>query len=271
MVATTRVWPERRPAKHVIEDAVERLSPDLWLKAELGTGVIHAQDTRGVSRWSLSLELCFGKDRGIREPRPSATIATAECWVVDRGQADDEDWWVALDDISSDVSYPGFAFRQSLGIYGHESPVSGYQQRLLIVHDLVVDTYWRGSGVGPAVVHHAAATLGCEISLLIPVVLATKVDRDGTPYSSYTAPRDLAALPKVVRAYRRGGFVKLHHLEAGEADADGRVVMYALTEECLAKADKRLAYAEQVAALPAARSWYLRRARQRSAARNTSA
>lgn len=231
------VWRAARTGAH------SRFLPSIDLTLEHCTA--SGDEFPDVCRWSAILELDYD-DRTARE-LPAAIIATSRLVVLNTLDAELFD----LAEISSDMSELATAIDESdaLSDFGNDLQIA-------LVEDVAVDPWWRGGGLGPALALTAARRLGADAVFLAPHALPTRLV-DGVCCSDYELPRaGPAAQRKVEAAYRSAGFQNLAPHAMWLNGTDDPFVFR--------RAAERMARAEKPARTPAARSWYLRRARRRA-------
>lgn len=139
---------------------------------------------------------------------PKIVIAKASLCRVDLQLC--ADFCSELDSISSDFGEIAFAIGESEDRLTEYSIVVGQNSSILVVEDVVVDRFWRGNRLGPALLFFAADTLRADGMFLTPVALGTRLDAQGVCVTDYEAPRPgPPGQKKVETAYRRAGFRKL--------------------------------------------------------------
>jgi len=205
-------------------------------------------DYPGIEYWSLTLTLTYA-DSSIAGP-PSVTVAHASLYRVDTNLC----WNISdLDYLSDDLGVIAGAI-----VTSSKRLEEWFLSTILIADIVVVDKFWRGKRLGPALVLFAADLLRADASFLIPVALRTPRDASGEYGAVYDLPRPgPEAQAKVRAAWRRAGFQKL---------ANG-VVWAPTTPDKGAAARARLIRLERKdAEEDAAKRWWRRRARRQVAA-----
>lgn len=160
--------------------------------------------------WEENPGIEFWDVEALLGPYKSATvvIATASLYRVDLQIC--TDIYVELDCISRDLGDIASAISDSEDRLTEHSIFVGGNSSILIAEDVVVDRFWRGNRLGPALVFFAADTLRADGIFLTPVALGTRISASGVCFTDYEAPRPgPPAQKKVETAWRRAGFRKL--------------------------------------------------------------
>lgn len=199
-------------------------------------------------RWRVQLTLEYDGEGSAA--LPAAVVAHARLVIVN----DVDSELGLLGEISREMSDIAEAIEESEEVYA-----MGGNNQFVLVEDLVVDPYWRGGGLGPALVLTAARRLGADAIFLAPHALPTVII-DGVCYSDYEGRRPgEAAQRRVAEAYAAAGFSELR---------SGTWWLHAVESDLRFLAALRpLQRAEKAAGTADARSWYLRRARCQATAR----
>ena len=164
-------------------------------------GPCNWEDSPGIRSWGV--EVLLGPEKSAK-----AVIATASLWCVDLQLCTDIVY--ELDNISGDLGEIASAISNSEDRLQEHSIVAGYNSSILIAEDVVVDRFWRGNRLGPALVFFAADVLRADGIFLTPVALSTRLDAAGVCLTDYDAPRPgPLAQKKVVNAWKKAGFRKL--------------------------------------------------------------
>lgn len=207
-----------------------------------------------IERWDVSLDLTFrpvrrSQRRNMALGPQLATVAAATLYRTNLKR--NPEFAYELDNISYDLGVIGWAIDSS-SQRPAGSPID-MNTDILIAADVVVDGFWRGGRLGPALVFLSADLLRADAVFLSPYALATRIGDDGRCYSSYEAPRPgKPAQAKVRSAWRRAGFRALE---------DG-VVWTPTTSEQVARAHAHLERVSEAAATAHARAWWRRRVRR---------
>lgn len=217
------------------------------------TGPYDLDDRTGVQFWGCDVAMTYGEPVIDVFPRASVAWGSFTHVAMDRVQ----DFTYELDNISYDLGYIAGAMLAAEKKLWQHGISEGADARILIANDVVVDRFWRGNRIGPALVLHTAHALRADAVFLLPAALRTHVRRDGICDSDYEASRPgPAAQRKVEAAWRRAGFRRL---------ADG-VVWLDLTDPPMAgewnigsKSAKILTDAEKSANERRAKDWWRRR------------
>ena len=155
----------------------------------------------GVEPWYV--EALLGPDESA-----TVVIATASFHRVDLQIC--TDFGLYLDCISRDLGEIASAINDTEDRLAEHSIIVGGNSSILIADDVVVDRFWRGNRLGPALVFFAADALRADGIFLTPVALGTRISASGVCFTDYEAPRPgLPAQKKVEAAWRRAGFRKL--------------------------------------------------------------
>ncbi len=212
----------------------------------------HAWDADpGVDFWTLTVELRYPARRSAAPPR-RVTVAMASLYRVHLAEHFDLFW--ALDNISMDLGIIASAIVGSKRMAAR-GIVEGAFLDILIAIDVVVDPFWRGGGLGPSTVLHAADLVRADAVFLEPVALATLIDDQGRCRTSYSRRRPgPTAQAKVEQAWRAAGF---------RAVRNG-VVWAPAEPDRVAAARRTLEAAEDLGGRPQSREWARRRDRRRS-------
>ena len=156
---------------------------------------------------------------------------------------------------SSDLAVIGDAITEGAAKLDRSWVGEWTSSRGIVALDVVVDRFWRGNGIGPALVWFAADALVADVMFLLPSALPTRVEPDGVCRSDSYLRRPGPDAPKKVRqAWRRAGFRNLH---------DG--VMWLPTNDGMTtvghceRARERLAAVQQLATQPRFKAWFRRR------------
>jgi GNAT superfamily N-acetyltransferase len=158
----------------------------------------------GIEFWSCDISLTYDGTRN----QPQAPVARGGFTVVAPNRT--EDLIGDLDYISYDHGVVAGAILGAEEVLANCSIYQGADSTFLIADDVAVDTFWRGQGIGPALVLHAAYSLRVNAVFLQPAALRTRIGPDGACTTDYDAPRaGPAAQKKVEQAWRRVGFRKL--------------------------------------------------------------
>ena len=164
-------------------------------------GPCNWEGSPGITSWDV--EVLLRPDRSAK-----AVVATASLWRVDLQLCTDIVY--ELDNISGDLGEIASAISDSEDRLQEHSIVAGYNSSILIAEDVVVDRFWRGNRLGPALIFFAADMLRADGIFLTPVALGTRLDAAGVCFTDYDAPRPgPLAQKKVVNAWRKAGFRKL--------------------------------------------------------------
>lgn len=162
----------------------------------------HWDQEAGIEFWHV--EVFLSPDQTAE----SLVIAEGSFYRVDLNVCVDLAY--ELDSISLDLCQIGAAVRDSEERLTEYSIAIGGNSSILIAEDVVVDRFWRGNRLGPALVFFAAETLRADGVFLSPVALGTRISASGMWFTDYEAPRPgPAAQKKVEAAWRRAGFRKL--------------------------------------------------------------
>ncbi len=164
-----------------------------------GTAVAHLESAvdptdwnnrPGIEGWTAWLSLRYDGD----PTRSAATIARAYLYRVYLGAS--WDFVFDLDNMTYDLGYIAGAIREAEDRLIDHSIAEHMNTTILIATDVVVDKVWRGHGLGPALVFHAADALRAEAVFGTPVALPTRLDRGGECVTDYELPRPRAAQPR---------------------------------------------------------------------------
>jgi hypothetical protein len=159
------------------------------------------EENSGIESWRVE---------ALLRPDKSATvvIATASLYRVDLQIC--TDIYCELDCISRDLGDIASAISDSEDRLTEHSIFVGANSSILIATEVVVDKFWRGNRLGPALLFFAADTLRADGVFLTPVALSTRLDGSGVCFTDYEAPRPgPPAQKKLETAWRRAGFRKL--------------------------------------------------------------
>lgn len=158
----------------------------------------------GIEFWGCDIALTYD---GIKN-QPHVPIARGGFTVVAPNRT--EDMIADVDYISYDHGVIAGAILGAEEVLADVNIYQGADSTFLIADDVAVDPFWRGQGIGPALVLHVAYSLRVYAVLLQPVALRTRTGADGACATDYEAPRPgPAAQKKVEQAWRRVGFRKL--------------------------------------------------------------
>ena len=163
----------------------------------------------GEEFWYIELTLDYSTDIPGPQPAPAliarAKLLRVRCLHI-------EEIHVDLDQISADMGTTGFAVEvSSRGKLADYSMHVGAHSTFLVAIDVVVDPFWRGRRLGPALVAVASGLLDADITVLTPFGLKSRLDANGEVYNDYYLPRpgpDVQA--KVKKAWRTAGFRPLY-------------------------------------------------------------
>ena len=200
----------------------------------------------GIEGWTAWLSLRYDGD----PTRSAATIARAYLYRVYLGAS--WDFVFDLDNMTYDLGYIAGAIREAEDRLIDHSIAEHMNTTILIATDVVVDKVWRGHGLGPALVFHAADALRAEAVFGTPVALPTRLDRGGECVTDYELPRPRAAQPKVERAWRKAGFRKL----AGDVIWLPTPYGYDQTPDHGALARHTITQVEDLALRPQMKAWW---------------
>lgn len=163
----------------------------------------------GEEFWYIELTLDYSTDIPGPQPAPAliarAKLLRVRCLHI-------EEIHVDLDQISADMGTTGFAVEvSSRGKLADYSMHVGAHSTFLVAIDVVVDPFWRGRRLGPALVAVASGLLDADITVLTPFGLKSRLDANGEVYNDYYLPRPgPEAQAKVKKAWRTAGFRPLY-------------------------------------------------------------
>jgi hypothetical protein len=227
----------------------------------LGTRTHNWEDHPGIEFWSVKALL------RTDELSASVVIATASLCRVDLQLC--TDLVFELDCIGYDLGVIASAIRDSEDRLNEYSIAIGLNSSILIAEDVVVDRFWRGNRLGPALVFYAADTLRADGIFLTPGALSTRLNASGVCVTNYNAPRPgPPAQKKVETAWRKAGFQKLVddvvfiptcHNCFGDGPDHGELARETITK------------IENLSNEPRAKAWLHRRARRQSGSAPASA
>lgn len=164
--------------------------PALW--GELG----------GVELWGATLTIDDG------EPRRSARVAALNVARLDLNECAEPVY--ELDSLDADLGYvaAGLSEKEEMLL---EFGVAGGMNTVILIGDLmVVDPYWRGHRIGPALLDWVAHQLRSEFIFLAPADVPTRRDPRGHVIHDFDRPRGgPEGLAKVRKVWRRAGYRKL--------------------------------------------------------------
>jgi hypothetical protein len=211
-------------------------------------GTPTAWDMPGVEFWSARASLTYDAS----PEAPPAEIASASLCCV--GLDSCTDFYRELDSFSQDLGEIAAAITKSKDRLEKYSIAQDFNTTIMIAIDVVVDRFWRGNRLGPALVFFASDVLRADAVFLTPVALPTRLDSSGVCFTSYDARRPgPEAQKKVEAAWRKAGFRRL------VAD-----VVWLRTDR-LRHGDisrKILTKIQTLSNLPPARAWWHRRTRR---------
>jgi hypothetical protein len=217
------------------------------------TGNSHKwEDQPGIEPWGVEVLLNTGKGSA------AVVIATAYVYRVDLRLCPDPVF--ELDNICGDLGMIADAIERSADRLNEYSIVTGYNSSILIAQDVVVDRFWRGNQLGPAILFFAADVLRADGIFLTPVALSTRLSPAGVCFSDYSAPRPGPPAQKKVRsAWKIAGFRKLVD----------EVVWIPISNDILAErpktvAGKTTATIERLSNEPSGKAWLQRRMRRQT-------
>lgn len=210
----------------------------------------------GIEWWRATLELSFD---GRSLPAGTGSVAIATAWLVRVDTNLCRDLPGELDMIAQDLASIGTAIDDSLDKLGDWGIHSGMNSDIVLAQDVVVDKYWRGARLGPALTLVAASALRADALFLIPVALPTRVGHDGVCRARYDLPRGgPEADHKVTKAWRRAGLRSLRY----------GVLWSLMADTYVEDAHRRIRHVEDVLGLAPVRDWCRRRARYANRRRN---
>jgi len=210
------------------------------------------EENPGVEFWDV--EALLGADGSAKVVIAMASFRRVDLQIC-------TDFYIELDSISSDLGYIAAAISNSEELLTeHSIHVGGTS--ILIAEDVVVDRFWRGNGLGPALVFFVACKLRADGIFLTPVALGTRISASGVCVTDYEAPRPSPpAQKKVETAWRRAGFRRLVNdvvwtptWRGGSGDGPERDVL----------ARKTIKKIENLSNEPRANAWLKRRLRRQT-------
>lgn len=168
------------------------------------TGPWEFDEHTGVEFWGCTVDLAYGD----LEDCPKASLASGSFTHVTMDRV--QDFIYELDNISQHLGYIAGAMLAAEKKLTRHGISEGNDVRILIATDVVVDRFWRGHQLGPALLLHTADALRVDAVFLLPSAQRTHVDTDGICTSNYEEPLPgPAAQLKVEAAWRQTGFRRL--------------------------------------------------------------
>jgi GNAT superfamily N-acetyltransferase len=207
-------------------------------------------DMPGVELWSAWTSLTSDASP---DP-PPAEIGRAILYRVDLARCTDFLW--ELGSFSQDLGEIAAAINKSEGRLEKYHIAPKQFGTIIIAADVVVDKFWRGHRLGPALVFFAADALRANAVFLAPVARLTRLDASGVCFTTlggrFPGP---VAQRKVQAAWRRAGFrdlvddvVWLRTTNPGNGDTSRKI----------------LTKIETLSNLAPARAWWHRRTRRQA-------
>ena len=135
------------------------------------------------------------------------TIGTMGLWRL-RPALDISEWMIEMSWISQDFSnivdvllFERERDEPRFSIYGEPDDA------IIVAHVVSLDPFWRGAGIGPAMVRQVAHEFQAEMAVLEPHPIAVRLNEDGEPDCDFENTRATDyARAKVRRAWRRAGY-----------------------------------------------------------------
>lgn len=120
---------------------------------------------------------------------------------------------------------------------------------IIIAHVVSIDPYWRGAGIGPAVLREIAHEYQACYIFLEPHAFAVRLNDSGEPDCDFDAPRSEYADRRVRKAWRRAGYTPVGRgVWMNYCDLDGLCAAQDVTNQFDRTMNK-----------PAARAWLAQR------------
>ena len=200
--STTAILPVAKPRRTATNGSVA-------IKLTHGEGTYRLANHPGDEFWYIELTLDYSTDIPGPQPKPaliaSATLLRVRCLRIDEIHVD-------LDCMSADLGTIGFAVEMSSrGKLADYSMHVGANSTFLVAIDVVVDPFWRGRRLGPALVAVASDLLNADITVLTPFGLKTRLDANGEVFTDYYLPRPGPEVQaKVKKAWHTAGYRPLY-------------------------------------------------------------
>ena len=237
--------------------AARRIRPRLWrpfvqVSASFDGSLIGWDEL--IEVWYVSLDLSYrGTRKAQRRTKSVRPQRIASASLLRTNLDRNPEFAIELNELSADLGVIGFAIEYSRDLDGYLTTDVGAYPDILVASGVVVDGFWRGGQVGPALVFLAAELLRADAVFVLPEAIATRIGDDGQCQMNHEAPRPKrSAQAKVRSSWRRAGFRPL---------AEG-VLWTPTTGRQIAKAHTHLALVEQAARTADARAWWRRRVRR---------
>ncbi|MEI7619809.1 MAG: hypothetical protein WCK14_14435 [Actinomycetota bacterium] len=177
------------------------------IKLAHGASTSRFIDQSAIEFWHIDLTLDYSTNRSGPQPHPALI---ARCSLVRVKLSRCDDLYLDLDEISQDLADIGTAIEESIDKLINYNIHTGANSSILIAYDVVVDPFWRGRRIGPALLAVASDLLNVDATFLTPFGLMTRLHADGEVMSDYYLPRPGQEVQaKVKQAWRAAGFRRL--------------------------------------------------------------